>query len=181
MKATTIPQPYASLVTAGTIHVVTRTKPAPQEHLGTRVAIHAAKREVRHGYGGIVGADFRLGSELYVATKGLPEFDEFKEAIAPDDFTCHAGFLNVFLPLGAVIATATLVECLQVASMNDDGARRLMNHNGESVTSTDDDELSDGLGESSVGRWVWFFRDVERLAEPVPARGRQGLWEWEGP
>lgn len=27
--------------------------------------------------------------------------------------------------------------------------------------------------------WAWPLGDVERFAEPVPARGRQGFWEWE--
>lgn len=26
------------------------------------------------------------------------------------------------------------------------------------------------------GRFVWIFRNVRKLAKPVPAKGRQGLW-----
>jgi hypothetical protein len=28
---------------------------------------------------------------------------------------------------------------------------------------------------------MWFLEDVQRFSDPIPARGRQGLWEWELP
>lgn len=155
MKAATIPQPHASLLAAGTIHVVTRTEPAPQGHLGVRVAIHAAKRAVRNGYEGVVGADFRPDSDLSVAASKLPR--------------------------GAVIATAILAECMQMRGLRADGTQRLANRDGEHVPNADGEESDDGVNESSVGCWWWCFRDVEMLPEPVPARGHSGLWEWEGP
>ena len=34
------------------------------------------------------------------------------------------------------------------------------------------------FGDYSPGRWAWRIEDVEALPEPVPARGRQGIWEW---
>ena len=34
------------------------------------------------------------------------------------------------------------------------------------------------LGDYTPGRFAWFLEDIEPLAEPVPARGAQGLWEW---
>jgi len=32
--------------------------------------------------------------------------------------------------------------------------------------------------EHTEGPWCWLLSDVVQLAEPVPARGQQGLWEW---
>ena len=29
-----------------------------------------------------------------------------------------------------------------------------------------------------MGPYLWVLADVERLDEPIPARGKQGLWEW---
>ena len=34
------------------------------------------------------------------------------------------------------------------------------------------------FGDYSPGRWAWRIEDVEALPEPVPARGKQGIWEW---
>ena len=38
------------------------------------------------------------------------------------------------------------------------------------------------LGDWTPGRFAWEFEVVKSLqAEPIPARGMQGLWEWEPP
>ena len=39
----------------------------------------------------------------------------------------------------------------------------------------------DRYGDFSPGRWVWLLRDIEKLDPPIPARGRQRLWNWEMP
>ena len=36
----------------------------------------------------------------------------------------------------------------------------------------------DPFGDFNVGRWLWFLDDIEKLPEPIPAKGRQGLWNW---
>jgi hypothetical protein len=41
----------------------------------------------------------------------------------------------------------------------------------------DEKELS--FGDHGIGRFQWFLMDVKVLPEPIPARGRQGLWEWD--
>ena len=38
---------------------------------------------------------------------------------------------------------------------------------------------ADQYGDYSDGRWAWRLVDVEPLDPTVPARGRQGLWEWK--
>jgi hypothetical protein len=35
------------------------------------------------------------------------------------------------------------------------------------------------LGDYADARFAWELELVRRLEEPVPARGRLGLWEWE--
>ena len=40
-------------------------------------------------------------------------------------------------------------------------------------------DVSDGLGDYTLGRLMWQFDQVEVLPEPVPARGYQRLWHWE--
>lgn len=34
-------------------------------------------------------------------------------------------------------------------------------------------------GDWTAGRWAWQCDDVQRLAVPIPAKGLQGIWEWE--
>lgn len=36
------------------------------------------------------------------------------------------------------------------------------------------------MGDYSSGRYAWELIAPQEYAEPVPARGRLGLWEWEG-
>ena len=37
----------------------------------------------------------------------------------------------------------------------------------------------DMFGDFSVGRYLWFLKDVVKLDEPIAAVGRQGIWNWE--
>lgn len=66
------------------------------------------------------------------------------------------------LPLGCVIAIAMLADCVPTVP------------------------LADGLqpeerafGDYAPGRWAWRLEGVCLLPEPVPARGRLGLWQWQ--
>lgn len=79
-----------------------------------------------------------------------------------------AGYLKdgVFdLPLGKVVAISNLTDCRQ-----SNGLFFLPNWVLNS------DEIC--FGDFSEGRFLWFLKDVLRLDPPVPARGKQGLWEW---
>jgi activating signal cointegrator 1 len=35
------------------------------------------------------------------------------------------------------------------------------------------------FGDYSPGRYAWFLEFVERLENPLPAKGHLGLWEWD--
>jgi hypothetical protein len=67
------------------------------------------------------------------------------------------GFLE--LPLGAIVATCTLVDCVRITLDNVPPAPECV------------------FGDYTAGRWAWHLSEVKALAEPVPARGRLGLWE----
>ena len=66
-------------------------------------------------------------------------------------------------PTGCVLATANLVECIKITP--------------EFIATLSPDELA--LGDYTLGRYAWKMADVKQLSDPIPARGRQGLWEWE--
>jgi len=35
------------------------------------------------------------------------------------------------------------------------------------------------LGDYSLGRYVWQTKMIQVFDEPIPAKGKQGLWDWE--
>lgn len=57
---------------------------------------------------------------------------------------------------GAIVATATLRDCVRVADLPA--------------------ELRDN--EHANGPWCWLLSDVTGLVPPVPCCGAMGLWEW---
>lgn len=66
------------------------------------------------------------------------------------------------LPFGAIVATCRLVECLKT---------------------TDIDGLTTqerALGDYTAGRYGWVLAEIRMLPLPIPARGAQQLWEWDG-
>jgi len=70
------------------------------------------------------------------------------------------------LPLGAIVATAELVDVLPTQEAL---ARGLVS------------ALERLYGDFSAGRFAWFLANVTALAIPVPARGSLSLWNWEVP
>jgi hypothetical protein len=79
----------------------------------------------------------------------------------------NAHLPNLDLPLGAVVATCHLVECLPA----DAAAIARLRFEGFAPR-------EDLWGNFSPGRYAWILRDVRALPRPIPARGAQGLWEW---
>lgn len=67
---------------------------------------------------------------------------------------------------GKVIAIAELVDCVE---MTIERIAAWRNTYG-------DDEIA--FGHFEPGRYAWILANVRRI-EPVPAKGRQRLWEWE--
>lgn len=80
------------------------------------------------------------------------------------------------LPKGCIIAVAELVECRKVVSS---GRER-----GLGVAWLEDGYMILGkevdFGDFTPGRYAWELSNV-RLIEPIPAKGRQGLWNWNPP
>ncbi len=63
---------------------------------------------------------------------------------------------------GKVIAVADLVACVEMTPAN--------------IAMVDEPERS--FGDYQPGRWMWLLANVRRI-DPVPATGRQRIWEWE--
>jgi hypothetical protein len=69
------------------------------------------------------------------------------------------------LPLGAIIATVVLARCRQIT----------VESSADELERRNPDEYA--FGNYEPGRFAWVLRDVERLAEPVPFKGSQGIFD----
>lgn len=67
------------------------------------------------------------------------------------------------LPRGAVIGTVEIVDCVPVEEIVNTLSER------ERV-----------LGDYSPGRFAWVLQNPVIFDKPIPARGKQGWWEWKG-
>lgn len=65
------------------------------------------------------------------------------------------------LPLGALVAVATLVDCVMMTS----------------ALIAAQTEQEEAMGAWCAGRWAWQLGAVARFDKPVPLRGRQGLFD----
>lgn len=208
MKALTLWQPWATLIAIGAKTIETRSWST--NHRGP-LAIHAAKTTAgfytlpgdcegtdeggwRYGYIGNFQAGYcyrttdegKRGDTFLVRLEGAP--------------------LEMSLPLGAVVATANLVDCVPIlAGDRCDRADQARLPYPRIETRADDGLFPDGwidlyhpthgaaidpddglsipeqapYGDFTPGRYAWLLDDIEPLPEPIPARGAQGLWEWE--
>lgn len=145
MKALTLTQPWATLIAIGAKRIETRS-------WGTSyrgpLAIHAAKGL------GPVGGMRGLREQC-----GTPPFDYHI-------LQWRLKTKQVDLPLGAIVAVATLVDVKRI----DVGLRSQVL--AQTITPNEID-----FGDYSSGRYAWFLEDVKPLTEPVPCNGALSLWE----
>jgi hypothetical protein len=153
-KTITIWQPWATLIAL--LEKGNETRGWPTKHRGP-LAIHAAKK-----------IDYEAC-----------EREPIKSVLAKHGYTAEN------LPTGVIVAKCNLVECWKVARPTwpygakpveltaSDGKRtKIWSGNVEG-------NIEYHLGNYDDGRFAWELADVERLAEPIPAKGQQGLWNWD--
>ena len=66
------------------------------------------------------------------------------------------------LPTGSIIGTADLVAC----------------HPIDDVFLSSLCEGEERLGDYTIGRYAWEFKNMRALEEPILARGGQRIWNW---
>lgn len=143
MKAITIQQPWATLIALGEKQFETRSWKT--NHRGT-IAIHAGK---------------------------TIDKEACKDKAIAQALNKHGIVLLSDLPVGVVLAQATLKECHQVILDNDEHDTAKTDK-GINITG---DEYAFGFYEK--GRYAWELANVKALETPIPAKGKLSLWEWE--
>lgn len=174
MKTLTIRQPWASLIAAGVKTIETRSWST--RYRGP-LAIHA-------------GAHHPVpGEELCGDSGWYWEWDvDHGIVINHREPWCEHP-----APLGAVVATCTLADVVPVDSL---GWTELWSGwawqlNGGLLRPPQPDPTVRNLrvvaniyqrpfGDFTPGRYAWLLADITPC-DPVPAKGRQGLWDWEAP
>lgn len=159
MKCLTLRQPWASLVSHGPKRIETRSWAT--KHRG-QLLIHA-------GMGRDSGVSITLMQAGYNPLESL--LAESRR-----------------LPAGAVVAAVELLDCVPIVQVLDVMAGRAPSWPNVQVNGADSAALvhptgatvdvSDQipLGDFAPGRWAWLLDGIRPLPEPVPVRGKQGLW-----
>ena len=177
MKALTILQPWASLIACGAKKIETRgwaTKYRGQ------IAIHAGKSTTLSPWSG----EFSTKTRDAIVSMLWPEARDNRYVSITDSWE--------ELPRGKVIAVADLVDCLIIGEENNlttltrlwsplygisrDGKKYQLPQMCSIKLLDDEQELA--FGDYTPGRYAWLLENLRPIT-PVPARGQQGLWNWE--
>lgn len=100
--------------------------------------------------------------------------DLFSEIYADEEnylFFCKAGIGNYkdfyAMPRGVIMGKANLVNCLQIDEVT-----------AALIKEQHPDEYA--FGDFTPGRYAWVMTDPVLFENPIPASGKQGLWNWKG-
>lgn len=147
MKALSLTQPWASLVASGAKRIETRSWSTSYRG---RVAIHASK-------------GFPLDCRVLCSTQ--PFLRELT----------RAGLSVPEMPLGAIVATATLAECFLTGdTLNYRHVSRTVR--GAHGLTYDITPQEIEFGNYEPGRYGWVLVDVCQLPTPIRCKGALGLW-----
>lgn len=168
VKAITLWQPWASLVAVGAKKIETRSWATAYRG---PLAIHAAKKKP---------ADFVTEFMSLLKEQGLVSVKPAKIRKSRNgiqiDVTMPRQVINA--PSGVVLCTCNLVDCLEILNRTsiDKKIVAAQLSDGREITGN---ELR--FGDYFPGRYAWILENVKWLPEPMPAKGKQGLWNWEPP
>ena len=176
LPAISLHAPWGTAIAHGLKRWETRSWPCPPRYIGQTVAIHQAKRRpdlaARFGDWSIVKTDGSAGPLYFLDSPSQ----------------------RAELALGAIVATARIVASVPCLGVDDELPTPWMEHvaparNGMlwhwkghtrnlGVDSWATENITDQVpwGDFTLGRWVWQLDQIQPLAVPVPAVGRQGFW-----
>ena len=150
MKALTLHQPWASFVALGVKTIETRSWST--EYRGP-LAIHAGARQVHTGKFLLLARQARIAKKITVEQE--------------------RAFRSLDVPFGSVVATCELVDVVPVTV--EEQWSSFIGAHGRTWKLFEQRPY----GDFTPGRYAWLLADVKPLDDPVPAKGKQGLWSWE--
>lgn len=155
MKAITLHQPWATLMALGAKRIETRSWPT---HYRGPLAIHAGKTLPAY-------ARETLYARSIQKALGWPELKG--ELYSESRWGIHAEIRKLIesLPLGCIVATCKLVNCLDT-----DLIPRFVS------PFTEQERM---FGNYDPGRFGWLTEDLYRIDPPIPVVGARGLWDWD--
>lgn len=149
MKAITVLQPWALLLACGAKKIETRSWTT--KYRGP-IAIHAGKKDPH---------------DIMVS---LPQSRVIYNSLY-EKLGIKSGALSK-MAVGSVIAIAELVDCLKIIDTRLDGSPVF----NEYYPVLSKNEIA--FGDYTPGRYAWILANIRPIT-PVPAKGRQRLWEWD--
>lgn len=152
MRAITLWQPWATLVAIGAKRIETRSWTT--SYRGP-LAIHAAATMPPEGRDAVCR-------------------EPFVKALADAGINPFAGKrIGDDLPRGVIVATCELADCIEIehGTLWPDGWM--------TDARIPPPEPEHSFGDYRAGRFAWLLTDVRVLTPPVPAKGKQALWEWD--
>lgn len=164
MKALTIWQPWASLIMAGAKPYEFRGWRPPASLIGQRIVIHAAARKIEEItalglWNTLMERDYDEDGRIFAAETCLhPELalPILQRAYDPG---------NAPLPMSAGLGTAIV------------GGPRL----GTEIAAEFGVPRANDSDRDQHANWGWPMLDIDVWSEPIPMRGKQGLWNWPTP
>ena len=148
MKALTIHQPHASLLFA---------------KLASGFPIKRAETRSWAPPFSLAGADIAIHASAR------------KPAAAPDEMRGAALPTGCVIGVGRGLLTWRVLKCIGELSMCRPWNTELDRRDPGPFLKT---FLADRFGDWSEGRFIWTWREMWPLPEPVPAKGQQRLWDW---
>ena len=163
MKALSLWQPWASLIALGVKTIETRSwSTTYRGPLLIHAGQHLARLDEAPACWDLLGLDAYTATR---STEAPSRFPEGEQVAAP-------------LPLGAVVATCTLEFVVPTEDVRFDGTQGsdYVLVASPSRATLHSQSGNEPLGDFTRGRYAWALADIRPLPEPIPARGRQGLW-----
>ena len=164
MMAISIHQPWATWLALGEKKQETRHWIFKRRGL---MAIHATKNDtyLKRAINMVMdGKDWlRFVPDGISYPSEMTDYQRFTDTLFNAYVTPNDNPFDVF-PTGCIVAVAELVDC------------KLMTP--RFIDQQTPQERA--LGDWSVGRYAWKMANVVKLDEPIPWKGEQGIWQWEG-
>jgi hypothetical protein len=104
-----------------------------------------------------LSTDYRGPLAIHATKKTVPVEDPYHRMMFES-----AGLDWRLLPKGVLVATCTLIDCNTITRANTPCYPEY------------------AFGNYTPGWYAWRLSDIRPLPEPIPARGRRGLWDYSG-